>query len=76
MRPDWRSLQPADDDAQALAAWHGGSLEIRAEPVPPESPGTFVEQSLDNWSPRDLFAGLARAVRWTGAAIARGVATS
>ena len=75
MRPDWWSPQPADDDAVTLAASPTGSPEFRPEPVPAEVPGMFVEQSLESWSPRDLFAGLARAVRWTGTVIVRGMAT-
>ena len=50
----------------------------RAPPAraPTESPGVFVEQPLERWSPRDLVVGVARLVRSTGAAIVRGVATS
>jgi hypothetical protein len=35
----------------------------------------FVEQPYERWAPRDLFAGLARLVRSTGAAIVRDTAT-
>jgi hypothetical protein len=51
-------------------------LMLTAELMPMESPGVFVEQPLDRWSPRDLTAGLARLVRWSGAANVRGEAAS
>jgi hypothetical protein len=51
-------------------------LMLTAELMPTESPGVFVEQPLDRWSPRDLANGLARLVRWSGAANVRGEAAS
>jgi hypothetical protein len=51
-------------------------LMLTAELMPTESPGIFVEQPLDRWSPRDLATGLTRLVRWSGAANLRGEATS
>jgi hypothetical protein len=51
-------------------------LMLTAELMPTESPGVFVEQPLDRWSPRDLTTGLARLVRWSGAANVRSEAAS
>jgi hypothetical protein len=51
-------------------------LMLTAELMPTESPGVFVEQPLDRWSPRDLATGLARLVRWSDAANVRGEAAS
>ena len=76
MRPvSWS--QPLGDESVVAP----GEFEEKAVPGPPESapiesPGVFVPQPLERWSHRDLVLGVARLVRWTGAAIARGVATS
>jgi hypothetical protein len=52
-----------------------GAIRLAPEPTPAEDPGVFVAQPLERWSPRDLFVGLGRLVRWTGTAIVRGAAT-
>ena len=64
------------DDISLTREPEGKPLPTPPEPTPTESPGVFVEHPLERWSPRDLVVGLSRLVRWTGAAIVRGVATS
>jgi hypothetical protein len=73
MRPVCWSQSSADEggvlrDAEREAA------RVLPEATPTEEPGVFVEQPYERWSPRDVFAGLARLVRSTGAAIVRGTA--
>ena len=65
MRPVCWSSQPADDGTMPLAELGAQSAEIPAEPVPAETPGVFLEQPLERWSPRDLIMGVSRLVRWT-----------
>jgi hypothetical protein len=50
-------------------------LMLTVELMPTESPGVFVEQPLDRWSPRDLATGLARLVRWSAADVRGEVAS-
>ena len=60
MRRVRRSLEHADSNRP--------SLEVVAETlevVPAESPGVFIDQPLERWSPRDLITGVFRLVRWT-----------
>jgi hypothetical protein len=73
MSPVCWSQSPVDDISRER---EGKPLPTPPELTPTESPGVFVDQPLERWSPRDLGAGLNRVVRWTGAAIIRGVATS
>jgi hypothetical protein len=75
MSPVCWSQSPADDTSLPREP-EGKPLPMLPELTPTESPGVFVEHPLERWSPRDLVAGLTRLVRWTGAAIVRGVATS
>ena len=76
MRPVCWSQQPADDTVVVARESKEAALPAPPEWAPTESPGVFVAQPLERWSPRDLMVGVARMVRSTGAAIVRGVATS
>ncbi len=76
MRPPVYWSETPADESTAPGESEGGQLPVLPEYIPTESPGIFVEQPLDRWSPHDLVVGLTRLVRWTGAAIARGVAAS
>ena len=76
MRPVCWSQPPGGDTVVAPREFEDKTLPAPPESAPIESPGVFVAQPLERWSPRDLVAGVARLVRWTGAAIVRGVATS
>ena len=81
MRPVSWSQPPGDETVVVRREFEETALSAPPEWVPPEwappeSPGVFVEQPLERWSPRDLVVGIARLVRSTGAAIVRGVATS
>jgi len=76
MRPVCWSQQPADDTVVVAREPKDEALPAPPEWAPTESPGVFVAQPLERWSPRDLVVGVARMVRSTGAAIVRGVATS
>ena len=75
MRPVSWSQPPGDE---TVVARRESEEQAPAPPewAPTESPGVFVEQPLERWSPRDLVVGIARLVRSTGAAIVRGVAIS
>jgi hypothetical protein len=75
MSPVCWSHSPADAICLTREA-EGKPLPAQPDSTPIESPGVFVEQPLERWSARDLVTGLTRLVRWTGAAIVRGVATS
>jgi hypothetical protein len=76
MRPVSWSQPPGDETVVARRESEEQALPAPPEWAPTESPGVFVEQPLERWSPRDLVVGIARLVRSTGAAIVRGVATS
>jgi hypothetical protein len=65
MRPVCWSSQSADDGTMPLAKLDAQSVESPAEPVPAESPGVFLAQPLERWSPRDLITGVSRLVRRT-----------
>jgi hypothetical protein len=74
MRPvSWS--QPSADEDVALREIEQESARVLPEPTPAEEPGVVVEQRFERWSPRDLFGGLGRLVRSTGAAIVRGTVT-
>jgi hypothetical protein len=57
-----RSLEHADPNWPSLEIVPE-SIELEA--VPAESPGVFIDQPLERWSPRDLITGVFRLVRWT-----------
>lgn len=65
MRPVCWSSQRTDDGPMPLAEPEAAPVDLIAEPVPAESPGVFLEQPLERWSPRDLIVGVFRLVRWT-----------
>ena len=75
MRPVCWSQSPADE-ADVLRDTEHEPVRGAPAATPEEEPGVFVEQPYERWSPRDLFTGLARLVRSTGAAIVRGTAAS
>ena len=76
MRPVRWSQSPADDTVVEPKEPEEQAVPAPPEWAPTESPGVFVAQPLERWSPRDVVVGAARLVRWTGAAIGRGVVTS
>jgi hypothetical protein len=65
MRPVCGSSQSADDGTMPFAGFDTQSSAIPTGSVPEESPGVFMEQPLERWSPRDLVTGLFRLVRRT-----------
>ena len=65
MRPVCGSSQSADDGTMPFAGFEAQPSELRAESVPAECPGMFMEQPLERWSPRDLIASVRRLVRRT-----------
>jgi hypothetical protein len=66
MRPVCWSQSSATEDVVLSEAEREPARSL-PEPTPAEEPGAFVEQPFERWSPRDLFVGLARLVRSTGA---------
>jgi hypothetical protein len=65
MRPAYGSSQSTDDGAMPFVEFEAQSSETPPESVPAESPGVFMEQPLERWSPRDLITGVFRLVRRT-----------
>ena len=65
MRPVCGSSQSADDGTMSSAEFEAHSSAIPTGSVPAESPGVFMEQPLERWSPRDLIVGVLRLVRRT-----------
>jgi hypothetical protein len=76
MRPVCWSQPGGENTAVASGQSEEKIVQAPPESAPAESPGMFVAQPLERWSPRDLVVGVARLVRSTSAAIVRGVATS
>jgi hypothetical protein len=73
---------PADENAAPTKS-EGELLSTPPETTPTESPGVFVEQPFERWSPRDLLVGprdlvmgMARRLRWAGAGVVRSEAAS
>jgi hypothetical protein len=65
MRPVCGLSQSGDGGTMPFAEVEAQLSAIPAESVPAECPGLFIEQPLERWSPRDLFVGILRLVRWT-----------
>ena len=57
-----RSLEHADPNRPSVKIV---AETIEFEAVPAESPGVFIDQPLERWSPRELITGVFRLVRWT-----------